>query len=105
MKPLKDRVIEALETVIDPEIGIDIVNLGLLYDVKMNDEGHAIVVMTLTSMGCPAAPLIVEQVEMAMMGIEEIKKVDVDIVFDPPWSKDKMTRYAKIALGIADYEE
>ncbi|MBU0278593.1 MULTISPECIES: metal-sulfur cluster assembly factor [unclassified Gemella] len=103
MSELKDRVIEALETVIDPELGIDIVNLGLLYDVKMNDEGHAIVEMTLTSMGCPLAPLIIEQVEMAMLGIDEVKAVDVELIWDPPWTKDKMSRYAKIALGIADY--
>lgn len=104
MAELKDRVIEALETVIDPELGIDIVNLGLLYDVKMNDEGHAIVEMTLTSMGCPVAPLIIEQVEMAMMTVDEVTAVDVELVWDPPWTKDKMSRYAKIALGIIDYE-
>lgn len=105
MAELKDRVIEALETVIDPELGIDIVNLGLLYDVKMNDSGHAIVEMTLTSMGCPVAPLIIEQVEMAMLTVDEVNEVDVELVWDPPWTKDKMSRYAKIALGIADYEE
>lgn len=104
MSELKDRVIEALETVIDPELGIDIVNLGLLYDVKMNDEGHAIVEMTLTSMGCPVAPLIIEQVEMAMLTVDEVKAVDVELIWDPPWTKDKMSRYAKIALGIVDYE-
>lgn len=104
MTELKDRVIEALETVIDPELGIDIVNLGLVYDVKMNDEGHAIVEMTLTSMGCPVAPLIIEQVEMAMLTVEEVNEVDVELVWDPPWTKDKMSRYAKIALGIVDYD-
>lgn len=104
MPELKDKVIEALETVIDPELGIDIVNLGLLYDVKMNDEGHAIVEMTLTSMGCPVAPLIIEQVEMAMLTLDEVNEVDVELVWDPPWTKDKMSRYAKIALGIVDYD-
>ncbi|MBF0713724.1 metal-sulfur cluster assembly factor [Gemella sp. GH3] len=104
MAELKDRVIEALETVIDPELGIDIVNLGLVYDVKMNDEGHAIVEMTLTSMGCPVAPLIIEQVEMAMLTVEEVNEVDVELIWDPPWTKDKMSRYAKIALGIVDYD-
>lgn len=104
MAELKDRVLEALETVIDPELGIDIVNLGLIYDVKMNDEGHAIVEMTLTSMGCPVAPLIIEQVEMAMLTVDEVESVDVDLTFDPPWTKDRMSRYAKIALGVIDYE-
>ena len=105
MEDLKDRVIEALETVIDPELGIDIMNLGLIYDVKMSEDNkHAVVDMTLTSMGCHMGPLIVEQVETAMMGVDEIEKVDVNIVWEPAWTKDKMSRYAKIALGVIDYE-
>ena len=106
METLKDRVIEALENVIDPELGIDIMNLGLVYDVKMSDDNkHAIVDMTLTSMGCPLAPIIIEQVETAMLGVDEIEKVDVNIVWEPAWTKDKMSRYAKIALGVIDYEQ
>ena len=105
METLKDRVIEALENVIDPELGIDIMNLGLVYDVKMSDDNkHAIVDMTLTSMGCPLAPVIIEQVETAMLGVDEIEKVDVNIVWEPAWTKDRMSRYAKIALGVIDYE-
>ena len=105
METLKDRVIEALENVIDPELGIDIMNLGLVYDVKMSDDNkHAVVDMTLTSMGCPLAPVIIEQVETAMLGVDEIEKVDVNIVWEPAWTKDKMSRYAKIALGVIDYE-
>ena len=106
METLKDRVIEALENVIDPELGIDIMNLGLVYDVKMSDDNkHAIVDMTLTSMGCPLAPIIIEQVETAMLGVDEIEKVDVNLVWEPAWTKDKMSRYAKIALGVIDYEQ
>lgn len=105
MADLKDRVIEALEGVIDPELGIDIMNLGLVYDVKMSEDNkHAIVEMTLTSMGCPLAPIIVEQVETAMLSVDEVESVDVQIVWDPPWTKDKMSRYAKIALGVIEYE-
>ena len=75
------------------------------YDVKMSDDNkHAIVDMTLTSMGCPLAPIIIEQVETAMLGVDEIEKVDVNIVWEPAWTKDKMSRYAKIALGVIDYE-
>jgi len=96
---------DALENVIDPELGIDIMNLGLVYDVKMSDDNkHAIVDMTLTSMGCPLAPVIIEQVETAMLGVDEIEKVDVNIVWEPAWTKDRMSRYAKIALGVIDYE-
>ena len=106
METLKDRVIEALENVIDPELGIDIMNLGLVYDVKMSDDNkHAIIDMTLTSMGCPLAPIIIEQVETAMLGVDEIEKVDVNLVWEPAWTKDKMSRYAKIALGVIDYEQ
>lgn len=91
----------ALEQVVDPELGIDIVNLGLVYDVELNDEGTCIVTMTLTSMGCPLAGTIIEQVKAALNGIPEIKDVEVNIVWNPPWTRDKMSRYAKIALGIS----
>lgn len=97
---LKDNLFGALEQVIDPEIGIDIVNLGLVYDIDMDEEGIATVTMTLTSMGCPLAGTIVDQVKYVLEDIPEVKDTEVNIVWNPPWTKDKMTRYAKIALGI-----
>jgi metal-sulfur cluster biosynthetic enzyme len=97
---LKDSIMGALELVVDPEIGIDIVNLGLVYDLKMDEEGKVTIDMTLTSMGCPLAGVIVDQVKAALADIPEVKDVEVNIVWNPPWSKDKMSRYAKIALGI-----
>lgn len=97
---LKDSIMGALEEVIDPELGIDIVNLGLVYDVTQEEEGKTEVKMTLTSMGCPLAPVIVDQVKAALADIPEVGEVDVNIVWSPPWSKDNMSRYAKIALGI-----
>ncbi|ASS90511.1 MAG: metal-sulfur cluster assembly factor [Bacillaceae bacterium] len=97
---LKENIMGALEQVIDPELGIDIVNLGLIYDLELNDEGVLKVTMTLTAMGCPLAGTIVQQVKAALDGIPEIKDVDVNIVWNPPWTKDRMSRYAKIALGI-----
>lgn len=97
---MKDSMLSALENVIDPELGIDIVNLGLVYDVDLNDEGVATVTMTLTSMGCPMGPVIVDQVQTALSELPEVKSTKVDIVWNPPWSKDKMSRYAKIALGV-----
>src|SRR5699024_2386592 len=100
---LKENLLGALENVIDPEIGIDIVNLGLVYDVDLDDEGLCTVTMTLTSMGCPQAGHIEEDVRRALSDIPEIKEIKVDIVWDPPWGKDTMSRYAKIALGIPDY--
>lgn len=99
---LKENILGALENVIDPELGIDIVNMGLIYDVDLNDEGLCTVTMTLTSMGCPLAGHIEADVRGVLADIPEIKEVDVQIVWDPPWGKDKMSRYAKIALGIPD---
>ncbi len=97
---LKDNLMGALEQVVDPELGIDIVNLGLVYGVDMDDNGVTTVTMTLTSMGCPLAGTIVDQVKAALSDIPEVKETEVDIVWNPPWSKEKMSRYAKIALGI-----
>lgn len=97
---MKDSMLSALENVIDPELGIDIVNLGLVYDVELDDEGLATVTMTLTSMGCPMGPVIVDQVNTAMSELPEVKSTNVNIVWNPPWSKDKMSRYAKMALGV-----
>lgn len=97
---LKDSIYNALELVVDPELGIDIVNLGLVYDVEMDEAGKTTVTMTLTSMGCPLAGTIVEQVKAALADVPEVKETEVNIVWSPPWSKERMSRYAKIALGI-----
>lgn len=97
---MKDSMIGALENVIDPELGIDIVNLGLVYDVDLDEEGLATVTMTLTSMGCPLGPVIVDQVNTALGELPEVKSTNVNIVWNPPWSKDRMSRYAKMALGV-----
>ncbi|KMY45366.1 DNA methyltransferase [Bacillus sp. FJAT-27916] len=97
---MKDSIMGALEDVLDPELGIDIVNLGLVYDVDMDEEGNTTVTMTLTAMGCPLAGTIVDQVKYALKDLPEVKDVDVNIVWTPAWTKDRMSRYAKIALGI-----
>lgn len=99
---LQDNILGALENVIDPELGIDIVNLGLIYGVEMNDEGICDVTMTLTTMGCPLSAHIEADIKRALADIPEISDVNVNIVWNPPWGKDKMSRYAKIALGIPD---
>lgn len=97
---LKENIMGALEQVIDPELGIDIVNLGLVYDIDMEADGKTIITMTLTAMGCPLAGVIVDQVKAALADIPEVKETEVNIVWNPPWTRDKMSRYAKIALGI-----
>lgn len=97
---MKESMLSALENVIDPELGIDIVNLGLVYEVDLDGEGVATVTMTLTSMGCPLGPVIIDQVNTALSELPEVKSTNVNIVWNPPWSKDMMSRYAKIALGV-----
>ncbi|EEO3632072.1 metal-sulfur cluster assembly factor, partial [Listeria monocytogenes] len=95
-----ENLMGALEQVIDPELGIDIVNIGLVYDVELDDDGLCTVSMTLTTMGCPLAGILTEQVQMALSDIPEVKDTNVNLVWNPPWTKDRMSRYAKIALGI-----
>lgn len=97
---MQENILEALETVIDPELGIDIVNLGLIYRVDLNEEGHCQVDMTLTTMGCPLADIITDEIHRALAEIEEVKTIDVKLVWYPAWSPDRMSRYARIALGI-----
>jgi len=100
-KKLREEIMEALEQVIDPELGIDIINLGLVYGVDVDENGDVLVTMTLTAMGCPLAATIQQDVRAALMPIEGVNNVDVNIVWDPPWTKDRLSRYAKIALGIS----
>src|SRR5699024_11320263 len=98
----KEKLIGALENVIDPELGIDIVNLGLVDGVDLSEDGLCTVTMTLTSMGCPLAGHIEVDVKGVLAYIPEAEEVNVDIVWDLTWGKDKMYRYAKIAIGIPD---
>ncbi|MFT8363189.1 MAG: metal-sulfur cluster assembly factor [Sporolactobacillus sp.] len=99
---LKDRVLEALEEVIDPELGVDIVNLGLVYGVDIDEEKNVVVTMTLTFMGCPLSATLSYEVKQSLSQIEELNEIEVNFVWDPPWTKDRMSRYARIALGISD---
>lgn len=98
---LKDSILGALEMVIDPELGIDIVNLGLVYKVNVDDEGVCTVDMTLTSMGCPMGPQIIDQVKTVLAEIPEIQDTEVNLVCRLLLEKKKMSRYAKIALGVS----
>lgn len=101
-EPLLEEIAEALEMVIDPELGIDIINLGLVYGVEIDEERVAKVTMTLTAMGCPLAATIKSDVKRAISRVDEINDAEVNIVWNPPWSVDKLSRYAKIALGLPD---
>lgn len=97
---VKDRILEALEMVIDPELGIDIINLGLIYEIRFEQDGYTEIDMTLTTMGCPLADLITDQIYDVLKGIPEVTKVEVKLVWYPAWTVDKLSRYARIALGI-----
>ncbi|MBB6445233.1 metal-sulfur cluster assembly factor [Bacillus benzoevorans] len=100
---LVDRIYEVLEEVVDPELGIDIVNLGLIYEVNVNEEKEALIKMTMTSMGCPMAGQILADAKMKLsMNVKELTNIQIDLVWSPPWGKEHMSRYAKIALGIRD---
>ena len=97
---LKEEVTEALKAVNDPELGIDIVNLGLVYDIDVTDEGDVKVEFTLTTMGCPIAPMIDDQIKQVTAPIEGIREVTTELVMSPPWTPEKMTPLARSALGF-----
>jgi len=97
--PTKDEVLEVLRQVEDPELGMDIVDLGLLYDVEV--EGPKVkITYSLTSMGCPAGPLIAGDIDRAAREVEGVEEVDLELTFDPPWTPDKMSEDAKFILGF-----
>ncbi len=100
VEAIKDRILTALETVIDPELGIDIVNLGLIYEVELDTAGKCEIKMTLTTMGCPLADVLTEQILGAMEEVPEVTDTEVKLVWYPAWTTDRMSRYARIALGI-----
>ena len=95
MMPSENQILESLKVVRDPEIPVNIVDLGLVYDVDINDEGVVDIEMTLTSVGCPVQDMIRSDAEMAVMRLEGVTQVNVDFVWTPPWSTDKMTEDGK----------
>ena len=97
--PSKEEVVEALRQVEDPELGMDIVDLGLLYDVEVAGP-RVKIIYSLTSMGCPAGPLIEQDIERVVQEIPEVEAVETELTFDPPWTPDKMSDDAKFILGI-----
>ena len=96
----KQEIIEALKNVYDPEIPVSVVDLGLIYDIKVDeDNGTVFVKMTLTAPGCPMASFIMGDVEMVIRELEGVKEVKVELTYDPPWSSDLMSSDAKKNLG------
>jgi metal-sulfur cluster biosynthetic enzyme len=97
--PTKDEVIEALREVEDPELGMDIVELGLMYDVEV-DGPKVKVIHSLTSIGCPAGPMIQEGIHDAASAVPGVDEVDVELTWDPPWTPERMSDDAKFILGF-----
>ena len=97
---LQDMMIAALRTCYDPEIPVNICDLGLIYEAKVDTSGHAFVKMTLTAPGCPASGWLAGEVEDKINALPGIKSVKVDVVWDPPWSKEMMSEAAKLQLGF-----
>lgn len=95
----EERVLDALRHVVDPELGINIVDLGLVYDVDISPEGLVHVEYTLTTMGCPIGPLIEHQMESFLAGVDGVKQVEAEMVLRPPWTPEMMSEEAKAALG------
>jgi len=97
--PTESEIREALKSVIDPELGINIVDLGLIYDIVIN-KGAVKVKMTLTTPMCPLGPLIVENARKAVEGVPGVKDVDIEVTFDPPWTMDRINPEIKERLGL-----
>ena len=96
----KDKIITEIKKIYDPEIPVNIYELGLIYDIKVVNENTAKVKMTLTSPNCPVAESLPKEVEDGIMQVEEIEKVELDLVWDPPWDKDMMSEAAKLELNL-----
>ena len=97
---LEEKIVEMLRLVYDPEIPVNIYELGLIYEIDIDDEKNVNIKMTLTAPNCPAADFILEDVHMKLESIAEVNKVNIDLVFEPEWDKEMMSEEAKLELGF-----
>lgn len=100
MNELGEKIVEVIKTVYDPEIPVDVYELGLIYDVFINEDREVKILMTLTSPNCPVAESLPMEVEQKVKSISVIKDVEVEMTFDPPWSQELMSEVAKLELGM-----
>ena len=100
LQDLHERIVEALKQVYDPEIPVNIYDLGLIYRLDVGDGGAVTIDMTLTTPGCPVAETFPGMVEYEVEKVEGVKSAEVEIVWDPPWTQDRMTEAAKLELGL-----
>ena len=96
----EEEIVKMLRTVYDPEIPVNVYDLGLIYGVEVSDEGAVKILMTLTAPGCPAADFILEDVRIKTESVKGVSRVDIELTFDPPWSADMMSDEAKLELGF-----
>lgn len=96
----EEQIVRMLRTVYDPEIPVNVYDLGLIYNIDIQDNGDVNIEMTLTAPNCPAVDFIVEDVVSKVESVEGVEKVNVNIVFDPPWDSDMMSEEAKLELGF-----
>ena len=99
-KILGEKIVMVLKTIFDPEIPVDIYELGLIYDVMINEDRDVKILMTLTTPNCPVAESLPLDVENKVKSMEEVNEAEVEITFDPPWSQDLMSDEAKLEIGI-----
>ena len=97
---LKEKIITEIKKIYDPEIPVNIYELGLIYDIKVDKENNVKVNMTLTTPNCPVAESLPKEVKDSIMEINEVNKVDLDLVWDPPWDKSMMSESAKLELNL-----
>ncbi len=96
----EQEIIDALKTVFDPDIPVNVYDLGLIYGIEIGDNNGVKITMTLTNPNCPVADDLLKQVREAVQQLEKVDKVDVQLVFDPPWTKDNMSDAAMLELGL-----
>jgi len=100
IRALEERIVFVLKNIYDPEIPVNIYDLGLVYEIKSDANGNVHILMTLTSPNCPVAESLPAQVKEEVSYLKEVKEVDLELTFEPPWSQDMMTEEAKLELGF-----
>jgi len=97
---LGEKIVKVLKTIYDPEIPVDIYELGLIYDVFVNEDNDVKILMTLTTPNCPVAESLPQEVKEKVRSLDEVKEVELELTFDPPWTRDLMSDEAKLELGF-----
>jgi len=97
---IEGKIVEALKTVYDPEIPVNVYDLGLIYEVDVNDKQLATIKMTLTAPNCPLVDVLIADVENAVKAVDGVKDIHIDLVFEPPWDKSMLSEEAKLELGM-----